>query len=87
MDHDDRFAIEDLLQRYTTAIDDKDWDLLDTVFAPDAVLDYTTSGGPKGSYPATPIRKMSLFGCFAEYLVKVEQKYGSAVPWYSVWLA
>ena len=51
MDHDDRFAIEDLLQRYTTAIDDKDWDLLDTVFTPDAVLDYTTSGGPEGPYP------------------------------------
>lgn len=49
----DRFAIDDLMVRYIDAIDTKDWDLLDTVFTPDAILDYTTSGGPdaKGPYP------------------------------------
>jgi hypothetical protein len=47
----DRIEIEDVLQRYTAAIDAKDWDLLDTVFAADATLDYTTSGGPVGPYP------------------------------------
>lgn len=49
----DRFAIDDLMVRYIEAIDNKDWDLLDTVFTPDAVLDYSTSGGPdaKGAYP------------------------------------
>jgi hypothetical protein len=47
----DRIEIEDLLQRYTAAIDAKDWDLLDTVFASDATLDYTSSGGPVGPYP------------------------------------
>ncbi len=49
----DRFAIDDLMVRYIDAIDTKDWDLLDTVFTPDAILDYTTSGGPdaKGTYP------------------------------------
>jgi hypothetical protein len=47
----DRIEIEDLLQRYTAAIDAKDWDLLDTVFAADATLDYTSSGGPRGPYP------------------------------------
>ena len=47
----DRIEIEDLLQRYTAAIDAKDWDLLDTVFTPDATLDYTSSGGPVGPYP------------------------------------
>ena len=48
----DRIEIEDLLDRYTQAIDAKDWDLLDTVFSPDAVLDYSASGGPPASpYP------------------------------------
>lgn len=49
----DRIAIDDLMTRYVDAIDTKDWDLLDTVFTPDAVLDYSTSGGPdaKGPYP------------------------------------
>jgi 3-phenylpropionate/cinnamic acid dioxygenase small subunit len=47
----DRLAIEDLLTRYALAIDTKDWDLLDTVFTPDAKLDYTTAGGIAGDYP------------------------------------
>lgn len=47
----DRIEIGDLLVRYTRAIDDKDWVLLDSVFTPDAAIDYTTSGGIKGRYP------------------------------------
>ena len=47
----DRIEIEDLLQRYTTAIDEQDFELLDTVFTPDALLDYQSSGGPRGAYP------------------------------------
>ena len=47
----DRLLIDDLLIRYTTAIDRKDWKLLDTCFTPDAHVDYTTSGGIKGEYP------------------------------------
>jgi 3-phenylpropionate/cinnamic acid dioxygenase small subunit len=47
----DRIQINDLLTRYTVAIDTKDWNLLDTCFTPDATVDYTTSGGTKGSYP------------------------------------
>lgn len=38
--------------------------------------------GPKGTFPATPIRELTLFACFAEYLKKAESKYGKAVPWY-----
>lgn len=53
MDIADRFEIEDLIVRYAEAIDRKDWDLLDTVFTPESVLDYSTSGGPDavGDYP------------------------------------
>ena len=47
----DRIEINDLLTRYTVAIDTKDWNLLDTCFTPDAQVDYTTSGGIKGEYP------------------------------------
>lgn len=47
----DRLEIQALLTRYTIAIDTHDWELLDTVFTPDARVDYESSGGIKGSYP------------------------------------
>jgi hypothetical protein len=47
----DRIQIQDLLVRYTRACDAKDWALLDTCFTPDAHVDYTATGGTKGSYP------------------------------------
>jgi hypothetical protein len=47
----DRLAINDLLIRYTRAIDTKDWNLLDTCFTPDADVDYTATGGVAGKYP------------------------------------
>ena len=47
----DRLQIDDLLTRYTVAIDTKDWELLDRCFTSDAQLDYTSAGGVKGPYP------------------------------------
>ena len=47
----DRFEIQDLLIRYTRAIDTRDYALLDTCFLPDAYVDYVSSGGIKGKYP------------------------------------
>ncbi|NNL66707.1 MAG: nuclear transport factor 2 family protein [Myxococcales bacterium] len=47
----DRIQINDLLIRYTRAIDEKDWALLDTCFTPDAHVDYTSAGGIAGDYP------------------------------------
>jgi 3-phenylpropionate/cinnamic acid dioxygenase small subunit len=47
----DRIEINDLLIRYTRSIDDKDWELLDSVYTPDADIDYTASGGVAGKYP------------------------------------
>jgi len=44
----DRIAIDDLLTRYTTAVDLERWELFDTVFLPDAVIDYTSAGGIRG---------------------------------------
>ena len=45
----DRLEIQDLFARYSFAIDERDWDALDSVFTPDARIDYTESGGAKGS--------------------------------------
>jgi hypothetical protein len=45
-----RLAIDDLLARYAFAVDFEDPDLFDTVFTPDAILDYTSSKGPRGPY-------------------------------------
>lgn len=45
----DRIEIADLITRYSSAIDRRAWDDLDPLFAADAVLDYTTTGGIKGS--------------------------------------
>jgi SnoaL-like protein len=47
----DRLEIDDLLTRYTRAIDTGEWDRLDEVFTPDAHIDYTTTGGIEGTYP------------------------------------
>lgn len=55
------------------------------------VAAFTVAGGqgtrlgwdaPKGTFPATPIRGLSLFGCFAEYLRNIQNRYGVTVPWY-----
>jgi hypothetical protein len=48
----DRLEIEGVLVRYTRGIDTGEWDLLDTVFTPDAEIDYTESGGIADTYPA-----------------------------------
>ena len=48
----DRMEIEGVLIRYTRGIDTGEWDLLDSVFTPDAEIDYTESGGVADTYPA-----------------------------------
>ena len=45
----DRLEIQDLFARYSFAIDERDWDALDRVFTPDASIDYSETGGAKGS--------------------------------------
>jgi hypothetical protein len=46
----DRMEIADVVTRYTRAIDTGDWDRLDTVFTPDAQIDYSESGGIAAGY-------------------------------------
>lgn len=47
----DRIEILDVLTAYTRAIDTGDWDALDSVFTPDAQIDYTESGGIAAAFP------------------------------------
>ena len=49
----DRLEIQDLMVRYSYAIDNRDWDALDRVFTPDAHIDYSVFGGSVGDLPST----------------------------------
>lgn len=63
----DRLEIQDLLSRYSFAIDERNWDALDDVFTPDAVIDYSEAGGAKGTLAQIkacdgPIPALSAYG-------------------------
>ncbi len=45
----DRLEIQDLLTRYCSIIDEQRFDDLRTIFTPDAQIDYSSSGGAKGT--------------------------------------
>jgi hypothetical protein len=49
----DRMEIQDLLVDYSHAIDTRDWDALDSVFTPDARIDYSEMGGSAGTVEET----------------------------------
>lgn len=50
---EDRHEIEQLLYRYAWMVDRREWVLMDSVFAPDGTVDYTSTGGQKGPYRTT----------------------------------
>jgi UDP-N-acetylglucosamine/UDP-N-acetylgalactosamine diphosphorylase len=63
----------------------------ETLIAGGKVAAFTVAGGqgtrlgfdgPKGAYPATPVRGLPLFGCFAEYLHNIHIRFGVQCPWY-----
>ncbi len=63
----DRLEIQDLLVDYADAIDRKDFDALDDLFTPDAVIDYTAVGGIRGSLPEIKeflVKGMAWFSSF-----------------------
>jgi UDP-N-acetylglucosamine/UDP-N-acetylgalactosamine diphosphorylase len=37
--------------------------------------------GPKGMFPVTPLRRLTLFAWFAEKLLAARRKYGVVIPW------
>ena len=63
----DRLEIDEILTRYATAIDTKNFDLLDQVFTPDAHLDYTTAGGIAGDYPTVKAWLAEVLPHFPQY--------------------
>jgi 3-phenylpropionate/cinnamic acid dioxygenase small subunit len=50
---DDRREIEQLLYTYAWMVDQRRWELMDSVFAPGATIDYTSTGGRRGPYRPT----------------------------------
>lgn len=46
----DRLEITDLMHRYAQMVDFREWDRMDSVFAPGATIDYTSTGGKSGPY-------------------------------------
>ena len=46
----DQLEIQNVLILYCSAIDSKKYDELDYVFTPNAVIDYTSAGGPRGPF-------------------------------------
>lgn len=49
----DRMEIQDLMVEYCYAVDHRNWDALDSVFTPDAVIDYSEMVGFKGNLAET----------------------------------
>lgn len=47
----DRVDLSDLVTRYATCVDHRDFAGLDEVFSPDAHVDYSASGGADGPWP------------------------------------
>ena len=50
---EDEREIEQLLYRYAWMVDQRKWELMDSVFSADASIDYTSTGGQKGHHRAT----------------------------------
>ncbi len=63
----DRLEIQQLLIDYSTAIDRRRFDDLDSVFAPDAYIDYRASGGIDGRYPEVKKWLAEVLPNFAAY--------------------
>ncbi len=49
---EDTLAIQELIARYPLVVDGRNWDGLDTLFTPDARIDFSAFGGPVADPPA-----------------------------------
>jgi 3-phenylpropionate/cinnamic acid dioxygenase small subunit len=50
---DDHREIEECLYRYAWMVDQRRWELMDSVFTADGTIDYTSTGGKRGPYRPT----------------------------------
>jgi len=63
----DRLEIQQLMFDYSTAIDEKDFNILDRVFTPDAYIDYRALGGIDGRYPEVKAWLKASLAAFPHY--------------------
>lgn len=70
---DDVEEIKKLKARYFRGLDSKDWDLYESVFAEDAVIDLTRCGGEK-------IAGRTAFGAYARALTLVQSVHHGHMP-------
>lgn len=61
----DRLAIQELIARYSDAIDHRNWDALDRIFTDDAAIDYTEMGGISGGVSDVKRYLAETFAMFA----------------------
>ena len=61
----DRLEIQELIARYSYALDSRDFDALDDLFTPDAVLDYTATGAIRGTLDELKAFIVDAFTMFA----------------------
>jgi 3-phenylpropionate/cinnamic acid dioxygenase small subunit len=50
---EDKLAIHELLNRYSSMVDERRWEWMDRVFAPGATIDYRSTGGQAGPFRET----------------------------------
>lgn len=49
----DRSEITELMHRYAEMVDQRQWKMMDVIFALEATIDYTSTGGPAGPFRET----------------------------------
>lgn len=64
----DRMAIHDLITRYVHALDDREYDALDSVFLPDTMFDLTSAGAIRDRWPAVKELYKSQKTIYVNYL-------------------
>tara|TARA_B110000444_G_scaffold254861_2_gene288099 strand:- start:7 stop:453 length:447 start_codon:yes stop_codon:yes gene_type:complete len=50
---EDKLAIQEIMYSYALMVDNHRWYMMDNIFAPEAIVDYVSSGGQKGPYKET----------------------------------
>ena len=63
----DRIEIQELLIDYSHALDFRQFEEFDNIFTPDAMIDYTEMGGPRGDLQSTKaylVKAMNLMGSY-----------------------
>ena len=71
----DRIEIDDLLTRYATGVDRRDWDLWESCFTQDARIDYSAFGGIAGGVKevrAWLAKTMPIFGMTQHMVINRE---------------